>query len=244
MHIQRTALGLLCILNAILSCSRENISEARSRTGVNGIVQGMTVVSTENGETSWILEADSLISGVLDTNDVYGIELSFFDERGCRSSLIIADSGKQVVTTQDMFASGGLLIDIFENGFRKWRISADSVWQRNRQRRIDIFRLDLHMSDSTGKEIAVISADSGSYFLFSKDLRARGNLVIRLASGGSLSTESLYYSEERKIFTTDGRIVYVERDNILEGVGFESDQEMKNIRVFNAVSGKIKTDDI
>ncbi|MBN1150308.1 LPS export ABC transporter periplasmic protein LptC [candidate division WOR-3 bacterium] len=226
------------------SCSKDSISESNSRWGVNGTVIGMKISSSEKGMLSWTLESDSLVSWTDDTNDVYGIKLFFFDASGGLSSTIAADSGRQVVANGDLSASGDLLINIYENGFIKWRIDADSVWQKNRQRRIDIFELNMTVLDSTGKEIAFIKSDSGTYFLNSRDLRASGNLVVTLSSGANLTTDSLYYSEQSQTFNTNGRIVYVEKDNSIEGVGFECDKEMKNIRVFNAVSGKIKTDEI
>lgn len=234
----------VAVIFFIGSCSGRESTLNEARNDVNGIVRVMKIVSTEEGKLSWKLDADSLISGLNDTNDVYGIYLEFFDEKGVSNSTISADSGKQAVSTQDMFASGDLVIDLYESGFRKWRIKADSVWQRQRIRRVDIYGMDLLMTDSAGKDVAVITADSGTYFLTTRDLRAKGSLVIKILSGGELSTDTLYYSESKGIFSTDGRVVYAERDNIMEGIGFESDRELKNIRVFNAVSGRIKTDEL
>ncbi|KQC12412.1 MAG: hypothetical protein APR63_02745 [Desulfuromonas sp. SDB] len=231
----------------IYSCSVEQgISVSPSRRGLNGVIIGFRLFSTDSGVSSWLLVADSALSRLSDTNDVYGIQLTFYTEQGMKSSDIFADSGKQVVKTRDLFASGNLLIKSYpdQQDSNSWEIYGDSIWQRVRKNQIDIYNLRLLWFDSLGNEKAEIIADSGTYFVFSKDLRAQGNLSIHTSSGGILLTETLFYHQDRNMFATDLEVTYIEGDNILKGVGFESDPHMDNIRVFHAVRGTIVADEL
>jgi len=242
---------IISITLLIFSCSgKDSITELESRKGVNGVLEDFSLYSTNFGLPSWLLKADSAISFLTDTNDVYGIDLTFYNEQSNISSTVEADSGKQVVRTRDLFASGNLIIRSYferineEEIQEEWNIIADSMWQRSRLNKIDIYTFRLILYDSTSKQVAEVIADSGSYFLYSKDLRAQGNLKIITSSGGILLTDTLYYNDEKDIFSTDKEVTYIEGDNILKGVGFESDPQLRNIVVHNAVRGTIVPEDL
>lgn len=235
----------------IFSCSgKDSITESESRKGVSGVLEDFSLYSTNYGLPSWLLKADSAISLLTDTNDVYGIDLTFYNEQRNISTTVEADSGKQVVKTRDLFASGNLIIrsyfeKVTNNAIQEeWNIFADSMWQRSRLNKIDIYTFRLILYDSTSKQVAEVIADSGTYFLYSKDLRAQGNLKIITSSGGILLTDTLYYNNEEDIFSTDKEVTYIEGENILKGVGFESDPQLRNIVVHNAVRGTIVPEDI
>lgn len=234
------------ILIVIISCSKPTaIKEDEIKEGIRSIIYDFYFISSESGNLSWVLKADSLIAKASDTNNVYGIKLNFYSDQEILSSDISSDFGKQVLRTNDLFASGNLIIHSYqEEDNSKWDIYAESLWQKTQQKKINLYSFTLFLFDSTLKKKAEIIGDSGTYFLQTLDLRVQGNLKIITASGGILLTDTLYFHKLQNIFSTDNDITYIEGDNIIKGRGFESDPDMENIKIFNAFSGTVFPDNL
>jgi lipopolysaccharide export system protein LptC len=97
-----------------------------------------------------------------------------------------------------------------------------------------------YMSRSSGKRISLLTADSARIDDTSKDMIAWGNVVVVSdSSKTTLTTEVLQWANKtRKFYSTE----YVEFRSPMEdlnGYGFESDQNLKNYKVFQ-VSGEKK----
>lgn len=92
-------------------------------------------------------------------------------------------------------------------------------------------------SRTTGGRISVLTADSAAIDDRTKDMTARGHVkVVADSSGTTLTTPLLMWSNsEQKLHSTE--FVRIESPTeILEGYGFESDQNLKNYKIYK-VSG-------
>ncbi len=89
----------------------------------------------------------------------------------------------------------------------------------------------------SGSRISVLTADSAVVDDRTKDMTARGHVkVVADSSGTTLATSLLMWSNaEQKLHSTE--FVRIESPTeILEGYGFESDQNLKNYKIYK-VSG-------
>ena len=66
---------------------------------------------------------------------------------------------------------------------------------------------------------------------------ARGNVVVVSEDGRRLTTEELIYNQQKNQISSDSAFVLTETDRRLEGIGFRSDPNMKNIQILKGASG-------
>jgi hypothetical protein len=66
---------------------------------------------------------------------------------------------------------------------------------------------------------------------------ARKNVVVVSEDGRRLTTPELLYSQQLNQISSDSAFVLTDPTRRLEGVGFRSDPDMKNIRILKGASG-------
>jgi LPS export ABC transporter protein LptC len=101
--------------------------------------------------------------------------------------------------------------------------------------RVDFF-------DDKGARSSELTARQGEIQQQTRDMTARGNVVMQTTEGTRMTTELLNFSNTRQQITSD-RLVRVERDgDVLEGTGFASDPALHHFefktRVHATVQGR------
>src|SRR5262245_10949754 len=100
--------------------------------------------------------------------------------------------------------------------------------------RVDFF-------DAQGKKTSELSAREGEIDQMSRDMTARGNVVIQTAEGTRMTTEELRFLNRTQKVRSD-REVRVERaGDVLTGFGFESDPELKHYEFKSKVRAQVRT---
>ena len=88
--------------------------------------------------------------------------------------------------------------------------------------RIDFF------DEKTGAKTSELIAREGELYQRTRDLIARGNVVLLTTEGWRMSTEEMHFLNSRRRITSD-KLVRVEKEGtVLEGVGFESDPNLEH----------------
>lgn len=140
------------------------------------------------------------------------------DQESWNSTIIFSDSGD----TRGILKAGHLLV--FNNENKTYL--GDSI-------RVDFY-------DDMGKHTSYLTADSGIVNDQTNDLEAIGNVYAHSDSGTSLWTQRLFWHDHTQKVTSDVFVRIVSPKETLEGIGFESDRDLSNYRIFN-VSGEAKT---
>ena len=101
--------------------------------------------------------------------------------------------------------------------------------------RVDFF-------DDRAVRSSELTAHEGEIQQQTRDMTARGNVVMQTTEGTRMTTEELHFSNDRQLITSD-RLVRVERDgDVLEGIGFASDPNLHHFefktRVHATVHGR------
>jgi LPS export ABC transporter protein LptC len=100
-------------------------------------------------------------------------------------------------------------------------------------------RVDFY--DAQGNKTSELSAREGEIDRQSRDMIARGNVVIQTTEGTRMSTEELRFLNRTQKIRSD-REVRVERTgDVLTGVGFESDPELKHYEFKSRVRAQVRT---
>jgi LPS export ABC transporter protein LptC len=102
--------------------------------------------------------------------------------------------------------------------------------------RIDFF-------DDQGRQSSTLTAREGDMNQRSRDMTARGNVVLQTTEGTRLSTEELHFlNRQNRIVVPVERLVRVERAGVvLTGYGFESDPDLTHYEFKRAVKATVRS---
>jgi LPS export ABC transporter protein LptC len=139
------------------------------------------------------------------------------DQESFNSTIEFTDSG----ITKGILRAGRILV--FNN---------DNMTYLSDTVRVDFF-------DDLGKHTSYLTADSGVVNNQTNDLEAIGNVYVHSDSGTSLWTQQLFWNDKTSKVTSNVFVKIVSPKETLEGVGFESDRDLRNYKVFN-VRGEAK----
>ncbi|MFZ1082205.1 MAG: LPS export ABC transporter periplasmic protein LptC [Candidatus Kryptoniota bacterium] len=165
-------------------------------------------------------------------------ELSTLNFVGCEEKLrptVVPVHGK--LPDQESWNS---IIQFSDSGVTKGILKAGHVLVFNDDNMTylgDSIRVDF-FSDS-GSHTSYLTADSGIVNNQTNDLEAIGNVYTHSDSGTSLWTEQLFWNNKTQKVTSNVFVKIVSPKETLQGIGFESDRDLRNYRIFN-VSGEAK----
>jgi LPS export ABC transporter protein LptC len=141
----------------------------------------------------------------------------------------LADSADQV-----MYNASFLLTD---KGLSRAQMQGDTLYFFEDNTRIESDNPHITFYTATGAKDAVLTARHGTSNTRTNNMIARGNVVVVSEDGRRLTTEELLYSQGRNQISSDSAFVLTEPDRRLEGIGFRSDPNMKNIQILKGASG-------
>jgi len=101
-------------------------------------------------------------------------------------------------------------------------------------------RVDFY--DDEGKRTSELTANEGEINQRTRDMTARGNVVIQTDEGTRMSSEVLTFDNRRQlILAPDDQLVRVEREaDVLTGYGFNSDPELRHFEFKRQVRARLR----
>jgi LPS export ABC transporter protein LptC len=91
-----------------------------------------------------------------------------------------------------------------------------------------------------GKETSLLTSEEGSVDEANNNLEARKNVVVVSSDSSHMKTEQLFWENQRQLIYTPAYVQITSAKDKLQGHGFESDQSLKNYRIFH-VTGQSQT---
>jgi LPS export ABC transporter protein LptC len=101
-------------------------------------------------------------------------------------------------------------------------------------------RVDFY--DEDGQRTSELTAKEGEINQRTRDMTARGNVVIQTTEGTRMSSEVLSFDNRRQlIIAPDDQLVRVEREaDVLTGYGFNSDPELRHFEFKSDVRARLR----
>ena len=140
----------------------------------------------------------------------------------------LADSADQV-----MFSIKTILTD---RGLLRAELRADSAYFFDDNTRIELRGVSPTFYTSSGQKTSVLTSRQGTYNTRLAQTEARRDVRVQSEDGRRLTTPQLRYDQTRNEISSDSAFVLTEPSRRLEGVGFVSDPNMRNVKV-NKVTG-------
>jgi LPS export ABC transporter protein LptC len=142
---------------------------------------------------------------------------------------LLADSADQV-----MFRIRTVLTD---RGMLRADLRADTAFFFNDNTKIELRAVNTTFYTNTGQKSAVLTSREGTYDTRLHQTEARKDVVVVSEDGRRLTTSQLRFQEQRNEISSDSAFVLTEPGRRVQGVGFVSDPNLKNVRVRQVQTG-------
>ncbi|MDP9202681.1 MAG: LPS export ABC transporter periplasmic protein LptC [Gemmatimonadota bacterium] len=144
----------------------------------------------------------------------------------------LADSADQVMY--------GARFKLTNEGLSRAQLQADTAYFFEDNTRIELENVHTTFFTATGAKDAVLTSQRGTYNSRTSNMVARKNVVVVSEDGRRLTTPELIYNQQKNQISSDSAFVMTEPNRRLEGIGFRSDPNMKNIQILKGASGFAK----
>ncbi len=130
-----------------------------------------------------------------------------------------------------------------DQGTPAWRLFARYAATYSARNLITARGVRVDFFDREGKGTSTLTAREGEIHQTTRDMTARGNVVLKSAEGTRMSTEEMHFTNQnQRILVPVDRLVRVERaGDVLTGYGFESDPELRHFEFKRDVSALVRT---
>jgi len=129
----------------------------------------------------------------------------------------------------------GIWFLLNDAGVRRAEVRADTAFMYDENTRTEMKQLKTDFYSPTGEKSGRLTGLTGTYSSRLGTMEARGNVVVVTTDGRRLETPHLRYDPSRNEVTSDSAFTLTRGTEQMQGVGFISDPDMKNIRVLTGM---------
>jgi LPS export ABC transporter protein LptC len=137
-------------------------------------------------------------------------------------TLAVRDTADQVLEGVNFLMSN--------EGVRRTRVQADTAFLFEASQEAALRHLTVTFYDLNGVQTSTIVADSGQFLMRDGSMNAWGDVVATTPDGKRLTSAELRYDARNRRIWSSQPFVFDHADRHLEGTGFESDPEFRDIR--------------
>jgi len=123
------------------------------------------------------------------------------------------------------------------SGRRLYTLEAQRAFVYDAAQRVDVSGIRVLFYDDVGGISSTLVSDEGSIYSKHEDLVARGQVVVRTSDSTKLITDSLAWSNQRRLIRTDADLVIETPKGRIEGKGLVSDPGLTRIDILSPVRG-------
>ena len=128
-------------------------------------------------------------------------------------------------------------------GKQEWKLYARDAATYSARNLIVARQVRIDFYDDQGKQSSELVASQGEINQRTRNMTARGNVVLQTTEGTRLSSQELrFLNKEQKIVVPDDQLVRVQRGgDVLTGYGFESDPNLTRFEFKRRVQATVRS---
>ena len=113
------------------------------------------------------------------------------------------------------------------------KAKSKKLYKNNNESALLVGNVEIDFFNDRGEHISMLYADSARINEQSNDLKANGNVYVVSDSGYTLSTQQIIWDNSYKMILAEDSIMFTTTEgDTLYGVGFESDSDLEEWRIF------------
>ena len=145
--------------------------------------------------------------------------------------------GASAADSADQFLVG-MNVKLNDAGVQRADINADSAYFYNDNTLLLMRAVRTQFYTTTGVQEGLLTSRRAKYDTKTDLMEATGDVVLVTQDGRRLTTPQLIYDKSKNLIHSDSAFKYVTPDDVLEGVGFDSDPGMNSLKVLHGAKGK------
>jgi LPS export ABC transporter protein LptC len=127
-----------------------------------------------------------------------------------------------------------------DSGRPQWTLFAKHAATYQARDLVTARTLRIDFFDEKGLKSSELVAREGELYQRTRDMVARGNVVLLTTEGWRMSTEEMHFLNSRRKITSD-KLVRVEKEGtVLEGVGFASDPNLEHFEFQHQIRATVQ----
>jgi LPS export ABC transporter protein LptC len=124
-------------------------------------------------------------------------------------------------------------------GKRVWVMTAEEANSFSQRQEVDLTRLRIDFYREAGDSVnATLTADRGMVNTATRDMEARDHVVIVSRDSLVLTTDSIRWTNSRRLLTTEAKVRLERGTDWLTGEGMEASPDLKEIELKRNVQGQ------
>ena len=127
-----------------------------------------------------------------------------------------------------------------DSGRTEWTMFARSAATYSTRDLVTARTVRIDFFGDDGKKSSELVAREGELYQRTRDMIARGNVVLETVEGWRMSTEELHFLNSRRRITSDKLVRVEKQGSVLEGVGFESDPNLQHFEFQHQVRATVQ----
>ncbi|MCK4303788.1 MAG: LPS export ABC transporter periplasmic protein LptC [Candidatus Eisenbacteria sp.] len=137
----------------------------------------------------------------------------------------------------------GMTLRESHGGKTRWVLDADSAMHYENQRTLLLGVTVAFYNDAGDSIRSWLSAREGEVDPHTRDLVARGSVVVRTRDGDRLETEELRYEQAIDKIVSDCFVRLTRGESVITGIGIETDAALKSYVICSDVEGDLYEED-
>lgn len=170
---------------------------------------------------------------------IFIIMLLFFTGCGKEKKVKINLPANEKIENIPSFVMQGFLLKSTENGKTKFEIYSKTAQIFELKKEAYAQTVEAKIFEDDGK-ISILKGDRAIINTETNSVEINGNVVLNGSSGIVLKTEKLFWDDKNKKIFSDEEVTIIKKNNVIKGIGFESDSALKNIKLKNKVELKAR----
>jgi len=127
-----------------------------------------------------------------------------------------------------------------DSGRTQWTMYAQHAATYQARDLVTVRGVRIDFFDEKGQKSSELVAREGELQQRTRDMTARGDVVLQTTEGWRMSTEEMHFLNSRRKMTSD-KLVRVEKEGtVLEGVGFESDPNLQHFEFQHQIRATVQ----
>jgi LPS export ABC transporter protein LptC len=127
-----------------------------------------------------------------------------------------------------------------DSGRAQWTMFAQHAATYQARDLVTVRGVRIDFFSDKGIKSSELVAREGELYQRSRDMVARGNVVLLTTEGWRMSTEEMHFLNSRRKITSDKLVRVEKQGTVLEGVGFESDPNLEHFEFQHQIRATVQ----
>lgn len=141
----------------------------------------------------------------------------------------------------DQVISGFSLDETAGKGQKEWTFEARKALVYEKRNVLEAELIKVTFFDDQGAVRSVITAREGTLDSNSRDMDARGDVVVTGSGGVVLKTESLTWQNKARLMVSEDSVTVIRKSDVLTGWGFRGEPDLGKFEILKGMRATIRT---